>query len=232
MQLAYRIDGFINGAEILGEGVARINTTTGNAELEVAFKKRPDAWDPRTIVLMCCSRAPGMPSREDDTDARSLMRLSGGIVSIGKEISGARRTAVILNQGGRALADISASSRTNLASPRSYDHSTVHGSYCSLEPGKNGIAKIVSVRGVMLGAGPHLVTLTTNYELILETGETVYGATYYPHYLPNPKEVLPRPQSFALNVLECTFAENLLYVTTQSTVASIPVGDLTMAGLR
>jgi len=216
----YRIDGNINGSAILGIGEAEIDEFTGKATLEVHFSDRPRAWDPRTLLLMCCSRAPAMASCESG-EALSLLRLSGGLVTIGKELEGVCRRAALVDSNGRLVADVSALSETSFGGSSPFDRSTLLGRYADLEPGVSGIAEIHRVSGVMLPVGPHMVSLTTQYEVTLETGVKAHGFTHYPHYLPRPAEPLLWPQAFRLDVLSCEWHSNVLYLATRSFVSRI-----------
>lgn len=92
----------------------RVGADDGAGELEVEFAERPVGWDPRTIVLMCCSRAVGVPAREDD-GAASLLRVSGGKTTIGIDLPNFPRRAALTDESGQLRAEVSASSRTDLA---------------------------------------------------------------------------------------------------------------------
>jgi hypothetical protein len=52
------------------------------------------------------------------------------------------------------------------------------------------IANVRPFEGVMVQAGPKLITVTTNYEAVPEDGTTLYGTTFYPHHLTRRHEQL------------------------------------------
>ncbi|MPZ65138.1 MAG: hypothetical protein GEU83_06355 [Pseudonocardiaceae bacterium] len=96
----------------------------------------------------------------------------------------------------------------------------------------NGIADVRPFEGVMVQAGPKLITVTTNYEAVLEDGSTLYGTTFYPHYLPHQAVELPGMQLLSILSVQQEFDGKRLWVRTESavsplasrTAAAVPVG--------
>lgn len=228
--MSYSIDGHLRPGSISGRGTMRVGADAGAGELEVEFAERPLGWDPRTIVLMCCSRAVGMPAREDG-GAASLLRISGGRTTIGIDLPNFPRRAALTDESGQLRAEVSAASRTDLADQQPYDCSTVIGGFSRMEPGDDGLAVVESVTGVMQQSGPRLVTVTTTYQVRTEQGELLTGTTFYPHYLPNPQAALAGPQAFSLDVEELTWDGRTMYARARACVAQLHAVFPTMAAV-
>lgn len=221
MEVAYQIDGRIGDQLVDGRGAATIDVGKGSTLLDVEFRSRPAGWDPKTIILCCCSCTLALPARQL-SGARNLLALSGGEVSIGHELPGALRSAVVVGEGGGLLAQVSASSRTNIAIESPFDHSTIEGGYCDMEPGQRGIDQFLGVNGLMIPVGPQLVNVVTVYQIRLEDGSFAHGTTTYPYFLPKPVAALDAAQSFELRVADCTFQGNVLRALVETTVSKEP----------
>jgi len=217
MQHAYRIDGHINGRRILGTGVGTIDLDAGVSEMEVDFDRLPEGWDPRTIVLMCCDRAMVMASREEG-GAVGMLRASHGHLTIGRDLVNGLRWGMMRDAAGQVMVDVRASSETDLRGDRPFDASRVEGGLSHLRRGINGIARIAPFQGVMMQAGPRLITVTTSYEAVLEDGTTLYGSTYYPHYLPEQAVALPTVQMLHVEAVDQEFDGRRLHSRTTSRV--------------
>lgn len=128
------------------------------------------------------------------------------------------------------MVDVRASSITDFRHTSRYDHSRVEGGISHLRRSINGIAEVPPFTGVMTQAGPNLVTVTTTYEAILEDGSTLYGTTFYPHWLPEQREVIPGAQLLSVRRIDQDFDGHRLLVRTESEVSpltlSIEVPDL------
>lgn len=220
LSASYSIVGNLEGSPIEGHGVIRADPHQGLGEIEVKFQKRPRLWDPRTIVLCCCSRAIGAPARQS-YGAASLLDLSGGFITIGEDLQGVCRRASIVDDEGLLRAEISATSLTNLSGDNPYDRSRVVGGFSRMEPGASGVAAIETVSGIMLQCSPHLVTLTTTYDIVCEDGSTLHGTTYYPHFLPRPVGTMVAPQHFELQVEELSFDNETMFARTYASVTPI-----------
>lgn len=96
--------------------------------------------------------------------------------------------------------------------------------YSDLPHRVNGIAEIRPFSGVMVQAGPGLVTVTTSYEALLEDGSVLHGATYYPHWLPFQRVELPSVQRLWVTSIEQELNGSLLRVRTMSHVS--PMADV------
>lgn len=216
----YAIDGALSNGEISGTGVIRVGADAGVGELEVQFDQRPTGWDPRTLVLMCCSRAVGMSARES-AGATSLLSASGGVTTIGVDLPALPRRAALTDERGKLRAEVSASSRTDWASSQPYDLSTVLDGFSRMEPGHSGLASVDSVTGVMLQSGTYLLTVTTSYQVRTEEDEQLFGTTFYPHYLPAPHATLARPQAFSLDVEELSWDGRTMCARTRAEVAPL-----------
>jgi len=228
MQHAYRIEGHINGRNILGTGVGTIDPGAGVSEMEVHFDRLPDGWDPRTIVLMCCDRAMVMASREDG-GAVGMLRASAGHLTIGRDLVNGLRWGMMRDEAGQVMVDVRASSETDLRGDQPFDSSRVEGGISHLRRGVNGIVRIAPFSGVMMQAGPRLVTVTTSYEALLEDGTTLYGSTYYPHYLPAQAVTLPTVQMLHIDAIEQEFDGRNLYSRTTSHVTPMVEMPTTVA---
>lgn len=99
---------------------------------------------------------------------------------------------------GLVMVDVRASSVTDFRHDSRYDHSRVEGGVSHLRRGVNGIAEVRPFEGVMVQSGPKLITVTTSYEAVLEDGSTLYGTTFYPHYLPHQAVELPGMQLLSI----------------------------------
>jgi hypothetical protein len=216
----YQINGHINSQEARGRGRGLIDLASGVNELEVDFEKMPTSWDPRTIVLMCCDRILAMGSRGLE-GAVGLFEASGGYVSIGRHIANDFRRAKILDPEDNVLVDVAASSMTDLRGPNPTDESRIEGGISRLQPGVNGIARIISVTGLMQQASARMITLATRYEVELEDGMIVTGHTYYPHFLPEPAVALPGPQQWRMEQVRQEFDGRRLWTQTVSSVAPL-----------
>lgn len=217
MEHSYRIEGNINGRVLLGIGVGKTNPATGVSEMEVYFEQLPIGWDPRTIVLMCCDRATVMASREKN-GAVGMYRASGGYMTIGRHLVNGLRWGMMRDAEGQVMVDVRASSETDFRDNHPFDNSRVEGGVSHIKRGVNGIAEVRPFSGVMMQAGPKLVTVTTNYEAVLEDGSTLFGTTFYPHYLPEQRVELPAIQLLSVSV-EQEFDGRYLRVRTESEVS-------------
>jgi hypothetical protein len=217
MEHDYRIERHINGRRMLGLGSGYTDPASGVSEIDVTFEELADKWDPRSIVLMCCARATIMASQEKG-GAVGMYQASGGHVTIGRDLVGAGRWAVVRNQQDEIMVDVRASSETDLCSPERFDRSRVDGGISHLVPGTNGIANVDLVTGVMMQAGPKVVTVTTRYQIALEDGSTVYGTTFYPHYLPKQRVEIPGIQMLTVDSITQEFDGTHLWVKSHSSV--------------
>ncbi len=227
MDHGYRIEGNINGRHVLGLGTGRIDPTAGVSEMEVSFEELPDGWDPRTIVLMCCARSTVMASRESG-GAVGMFRASGGYMTIGHHLVNGLRKGMMRDAEGKVMVDVQASSITDFRDD-AYDHSRIEGGVSHLRAGVNGIAEIRPFTGVMVQAGPNLVTVTTNYEAVLEDGTTLYGTTFYPHYLPEQKAVVPGLQLLTVHRVQQEFDGRRLRLRAESEVTPLAAAPATTA---
>lgn len=227
MDHGYRIEGNINGRNVRGLGAGSTDPATGVSEMEVSFELLPDGWDPRTIVLMCCDRALVMASREVD-GAVGMFQASGGYLTIGRDLVNGHRWGVMRDSNGLVMVDVRASSVTDFRDGNGrYDHSRIEGGISHLRQGVNGIAKVHPFTGVMVQAGPKLVTVTTSYEALLEDGTTLYGTTFYPHYLAEQAVELPGLQLLSVLSVDQEFDGRRLWVRTESEVAPLTRAELT-----
>jgi hypothetical protein len=213
----YRIEGHINGRKILGIGSGSTDPISGVSEMHVMFKELAEGWDPRSIVLMCCDRSMIMSSQEND-GAVGMYRASGGHLTIGRDLVGGRRWGIARNAKGEIMVDVQASSETDFRGSERFDRSRVEGGISHLVPGINGIASVKTVEGVMMQAGPNVVTVTTHYEVGLEDGSTMFGTTFYPHFLPEQKVRVPGFQFLLVDSIEQKFDGASLWVRTHSSV--------------
>jgi hypothetical protein len=76
----------------------------------------------------------------------------------------------------------------------------------------------------MVQVGPNLITVTTNYEAVLEDGSTLYGTTFYPHYLPHQAVELPGMQLLAVLSVQQDFDGKRLRVRTESEASPLVPG--------
>lgn len=230
MDHEYRIGGFVNEREVAGIGTGRIDPTTGTSEMEVEFSKLADGWDPRTIVLMCCDRALIMGSREAG-GAVSTRRASGGWLSIGRHLHDGGRDSVMHDAEGQVMAHVRATSETDFRGAKRYDYSRIEGGVSHLRRGHNGIAAIPGFDGIMMQAGPSLVTVTTRFTADLEDGSTLYGRTFYPHYLPAQVVGVPYYQILRVEAVHQELDGHRLYSRVVSTVLPLgaPVEDMVTA---
>jgi hypothetical protein len=178
--------------------------------MSVTFEQVPDGWDPRTIVLMCCDRALIMAAQET-VGTVGMLRASGGLLSIGRDLPGNDRESFIRDANGKTMAHVRASSATDLRPESRYDHSRIEGGFSSFRPGVNGIAHVPAFDGVMMQAGPSLIVVTTRFAVELEDGSTVYGTTNYPHYLPQQVVELPYYQLLRVESVKQDFDGKDLY---------------------
>jgi hypothetical protein len=225
MDHGYRIEGNLNGRLLLGIGAGYTDPTSGVSEMEVRFEKLPDGWDPRTIVLMCCDRATVMASQERD-GAVGMYRASGGYLTIGRDLVNGLRWGMMRDRAGQVMVDVRASSVTDFRHTSRYDHSRVEGGISHLRRGVNGIAEVRPFTGVMTQAGPNLVTVTTTYEAILEDGSTLYGTTFYPHWLPEQRVVIPGVQLLSVRRIDQDFDGRRLLVRTESEVSPLALSTV------
>jgi hypothetical protein len=217
----YAIEGFVNERFVSGHGTGKIDPETGVSEMEVAFTSLPDGWDPRTIVLMCCDRALVMASREV-AGAVSLRRASGGWLSIGRHLHDGGRDSVMYDDAGQILAHVRATSETDFRGAKRFDRSRIEVGVSHLRPGRNGIAEIPAFDGVMMQAGPRLVTVSTRFSATLEDGTAMYGRTFYPHYLPSQAVPVPYYQILRVESVTQELDRNRLYSRVVSSV--LPLG--------
>jgi hypothetical protein len=195
--------------------------------LEVSFELLPEGWDPRTIVLMCCDRAVVMASREAG-GAVGMFRASGGYLTIGRDLVNSHRWGMMRDIDGLIMVDVRASSVTDFRDDAGrYDHSRIEGGVSHLRRGANGIAQVRPFTGVMVQAGPRLVTVSTNYEAVLEDGSTLYGTTFYPHYLPHQEVELRGVQLLSVVSVDQEFDGRRLWVRTVSAVSPLATADTT-----
>jgi hypothetical protein len=201
----YRIEGHVNGRALAGTGVGAVDPHSGTAEVEVTFTDLPTGWDPRTIILMCCNRATVFAPRSIN-GAATLLEASGGLADIGRSVIGACRWGYMRDAAGIVLADLRASSYTDLRDPtHGFDSSVVEGGISHLHPGTNGIKTIKPFTGVLTQAGPNMVTAHTTYEVELEDGTAGYGSTFYPYHLPDQKVILDKPHLLSVNDIHAEF---------------------------
>jgi len=223
----YTISGHVNSRTVAGRGRGRIDFDSGVSELEVTFSKIAPGWDPRTIVLMCCDRMNIMGSRPLE-GAVSLYEASGGYASIGRHIVNDFRRAKATDDDDELVVDVLASSLTDLRGAggdvRGRDDSRIEGGVSHLVPGRNGVAHIRRAVGLMQQASPKVVTVATSYEVELEDGSTMFGNTYYPHYLPEPKRVIPGPQLWRMDHVAQTFDGTTLHV--ESVTSLVPLVEV------
>jgi hypothetical protein len=221
MDHEYRIEGFINDRPVVGLGKGKIDVLSGTSEMEVGFTELPAGWDPRTIVLMCCERVLVMASREIG-GAVGLRRASGGWISMGRHLHDGGRDSFIYDQNGQVMAHVRATSETDLRGDRCFDHSRIEGGVSHLHRGRNGIAAIPAFDGIMMQAGPNLVTVVSRFTAELEDGSTVYGRTFYPHYLPVQVVGVPYYQILRVESVHQELDRNRLYSRVVSSV--LPLG--------
>jgi hypothetical protein len=206
----YRIDGHVNGRNVLGHGRGTIDINTGVSEMDVTFLEMADGWDPRTIVLMCCDRALVMAAREMDGTV-GMYRASGGHLTIGRGLAGASRESIMHSGNGQIMAHVRASSVTDFRGRDAFDHSRIEGGLSHLKRETNGIAHIPAFDGVMMQAGPGLVVVTTRYTAELEDGTTIYGSTNYPHHLPEQAVEVPYYQILRVESVDQELDGNRLW---------------------
>jgi hypothetical protein len=220
MDYTYRLQGHVNSRLVDGRGTGRIDPDAGISELDVTFPQRPTGWDPRSIVLMCCSKSAVLGTRATD-GAIGLYRASGGYLTIGRELVQGFRWGMIRDEAGQIMADIRASSVTDFRPEHATDASRIEGGVSHLEPGINGVAAVQTLTGLMVQAGPNLVTVTTNYTVTLEDGSTAYGTTFYPFYLPEQRVTLPGPQLLTVQRLDQELTGNRMRMNTESTLTPL-----------
>lgn len=220
MDHEYCIDGHVNGRHVFGTGCGRIDPDEGLSEMEVRSERIADGWDPRTIVLMCCSRANVLAAREDG-GAVGLLRASGGYLTIGRDLL-APRWGVLHEADGTILADVRATSETDFrGGTPSYDHSRLEGGISHVRPGTSGVAAVRPFDGTMMHAGPGVVIVTTRYEVTLESGETAYGVTHYPHFLPEQRFGLRGIQLLRVVSVEQELCGSRLWTRVRSSVTPL-----------
>jgi hypothetical protein len=224
----YRIEGHINSRALLGAGAGNTDPVAGTSEMEVRFERIPEGWDPRTIVLMCCERATITTARSVD-GAVGMFEASGGYLTIGRDLIKADRRGLMRDVEGRVMVDVRASSVTDFRGDVRYDHSRIEGGVSHVRHGENGIADIRPFAGVMVQAGPRLITVTTNYEAVLEDGTTLYGTTFYPHYLPQQQTELPGLQLLSVLSVQQEFDGRTLWVRTEAEVTPLTRTTVTRA---
>ncbi|WP_322761911.1 hypothetical protein [Frankia sp. Cr2] len=217
MEHDYSVEGFVNERFVNGHGTGKIDPKTGTSEMEVTFTSLPDGWDPRTIVLMCCDRALVMASREVG-GATSIRRASGGWLSIGRHLHDGGRDSVMYDDAGQILARVRATSETDFRGTTRFDRSRIEAGVSHLRPGRNGIAEIPAFDGVMMQAGPRLVTVSTRFSATLEDGTAMYGRTFYPHYLPAQAAPVPYYQILRVESVTQELDGNRLYSRVVSSV--------------
>ena len=214
----YILGGKFDNGTVKAYGKGFFNSKTGESELNVTFDKLPKNWDPRTITLICCYRMMGFNSLEID-GAKSLENLSQGKINIGTDLPDVTRKGFMYDEKGELLTNISAYADFDLQKNNNHDISTIKEGFSKLQPGVNGIDKIITpFSGSMMQVGPNLVVVNTSYEVILENGQRAFGTTMYPNYMPNQKEKLPFNQILTITDLETTLKDNKLEVYTKSTV--------------
>jgi hypothetical protein len=217
MEYSYHIDGRVNGRPVMGKGKGTTNPATGVSEMEVFFRRLPDGWDPRMIVLLCCDRSTVMAAREEG-GAVGMHRAAGSYPSIDTPLINGFHWGLIRDMGGQTRADVWASSETGLRGKETFDYSHIEGSVTYLRPRVNGISAVHPFVGVMMQAGPYLVTVTTKYEAMLEDGSSVYGITYHLHFLPQQAVQLPSVQLLTMSAVQQEFDGEHLWVKTTSHV--------------
>lgn len=210
MKHEYRIDGHVNGRNVLGRGQGGIDPDSGVSEMEVTFEQMAEGWDPRTIVLMCCDRALIMAAQETPGTV-GMFRASGGLLSIGRDLPGNDRESFMRTSEGKTMAHVRATSHTDFTGSRPRDESRIEGGLSHLRRGINGIKHIPAFDGLMMQAGPRLVVVTTRFSAELEDGTTIYGSTNYPHYLPNQQVEVPYYQLVRVESVEQQLDGNHLY---------------------
>ncbi|RLK54853.1 hypothetical protein [Actinokineospora cianjurensis] len=233
MKHDYRIEGHVNGGRILGKGAGEIDPDTGVSTMDVTFEQMPAGWDPRTIVLMCCDRALVMAAQEAPGTV-GMLRASGGLLSIGRDVPGNDRESFIRDAAGNVLAHVRASSMTDFRAESLYDSSRVEGGFSNLRRGVNGVANIPAFDGVMMQAGPNLIVVTTRFAVELEDGSTVHGTTNYPHYLPQQAVELPYYQLLRVESVVQEFDGRDLHseVTTRVLPFTPPAEDAVSAAVE
>lgn len=233
MKHDYRIDGHVNGRNVLGRGQGEIDPDSGTSEMEVTFERMADGWDPRTIVLMCCDRALIMAAQETPGTV-GMFRASGGVLSIGGHLAGNSRESVMRTVDGELMAHVRATSWTDLRGDNPSDVSRIEGGFSHLRRGVNGIKHIPAFDGVMMQAGPSLVVVTTRFTAELEDGSTIYGSTNYPHYLPEQMVEIPYYQLVRVESVEQELNGSQLYskVVTRVLSLSPPVDDAVSAAVE
>lgn len=229
MDCTYRLTGDVNSRLVDGTGAGRIDPDAGVSELDVSFAARPAGWDPRSIVLMCCSKSAVMGTREIG-GAVGLYQASGGYLTIGRDLVRFGRRGVIRDHEARIMADVQASSRTDFRTERGTDESRIEGGVSHIEPGINGIAAVEQLSGIMVQAGPQLVTITTHYTVILEDGMTVWGTTFYPFFLSDQRVDLPGPQLLTVERVEQELIGNRMRMRTESTLSPLVVAEPALVG--
>lgn len=221
--IEYVLTGELDNGTVEGRGRGSLNEITGEAELSVNFNQVPAGWDPRTIALICCYRACAVGAEEFEA-ASNLLTLSSGRMNMGIDLKGVSRRGIIYREGGELLTDISAFADSSFLNKDTYDRSFISHGHSSLFPGVNGIAKInTPFSGLMMQAGPGLVTLNTAYTVQLEDGTTAHGTTYYPHFLPNQRNAMNEPQEFRMEKVENHLAGKTLEVYTKASVRPLQV---------
>ncbi len=150
-----------------------------------------------------------------------MHRASGGYLTIGRELVNGLRWGIMHDADGLVMVDVRANSVTDFRHDSRYDHSRVEGGVSHLHRGVNGIADVRPFAGVMMQAGPKLITVTTNYEEVLEDGSTLYGTTFYPHYLPHQAGELPGMQLLSVLSVRQYFDGKRLWVKTESEVSPL-----------
>jgi hypothetical protein len=220
IDLDYSIEGHINARLVTGAGRGVVDLRNGVGEMEATFTQLAPHWDPRTIVLMCCDRVAFMSSKAV-AGAVGMFEASGGYLSIGRHVVNSLRHATMTDVEGRVLVDVRASSLTDLRGDRPCDQSRLEGGTSHLCPGVNGVREIRRINGLMQQASPHLITLATSYEVLLEDGTVAYGHTYYPHWLPEPRVQLSRPQVWRLDHIAQEFDGRRLWVRTITSMAPL-----------
>jgi hypothetical protein len=234
MNFKYLLKGSINNGSVVGEGSGNVVPKDGISEMEVFFDSLASGWDPRTIVLMCCSRAFAMGAYEHGSST-NLLSAANGYVTIGRHLEKVYRRAILRDSDGKIYADIEASSETDLRGNQGFDESRIENGYSLLHPGVSGIAEILPFSGVMMQAGPSVVNIMVNYQVLTEDNKTLYGFTFYPHYLPEQVRNISKPQFFEVEIVDQQFENNRLYVKTYASVSelesriSVPIDLLSLA---
>lgn len=216
IQYDYTIDGTVNRLDkVEGRGMGTTDPDTGETTLTVHFDPLPEHWDPRTIIMMCCLRSLVMGSREIN-GAIGMYRASGGYLTIGHHIP-MKRGFTMVAEDGEVLVRGEASSITDFRPDRGADASSTD-CYSKLVPGVNGIARLRPFDGLMHQAGPNLVVVTTVFTAEMEDGRLAHGTTHYPHWLPEPKMVVPGPQLLRCTKVEQTLENGTLHLVTRTEV--------------